>query len=357
MKSGLWLTDLTTKSESQSKVAKSVPETGLIKTDDLEVGYNDWWHFRGPSEIELGRRFASYLLDGQKRSKVLSLGDCKTQIHDGKHLNANYVDAVFADGSTRTLEVDVENKSATYDGENFDCTVETENNDLPLIDGKLDDREYESDSQKTVSMFNDLKGNPTDPTIACSSSFSVFKGKEGLLFQASIEDKQINSGLTFKDDAYDSFDGNSGFEIYLHNSNSKNDTSEENRSISLFLSSSNLLRVYKGKSKVNSYQKQEENIKDIKRGVSLNGTCNRDWTMKDYSSALSKSVSFEVYIPYTVCSSSDIADYSFALGFKAYHYLGSKNKTEMPYGIYCKGEMKDFSNTDYSSYQPLSSCC
>ena len=350
----------------EAVVAENVNNTTLIHNRDLPVGYFDAWHFRATSMVELGRRFGARMIESTS-DELAVIPEVNINIGKGNKFSGPvYAEVTTSSNVTMPLEVLYDGKETfdtigisqitgyiKYKGLKQDVTINVNVVDGATIDGK-EDSFYQDIEEKNVSLYSDVN-NLTEPKYGtASATFKAKLGDEGLYVYARLNDSQINNKL-FVSNAFDlNMSNNNGIELYIDNS-SRNVNALTKNSLIVRLTSGGNMRVYEGSSdgfikdydlNMNAYKMQKEGIKDIKYFVSVNGAANQLSDGDDICSY------FEILIPYSALHNiKDVNAYRLAVRFTARHENGTLS--DNPTGVYCEGEMKDFSFIDISTWPKL----
>ncbi len=206
-----------------------------LSTDDLYTNTFEPWHFGAESNIILGERMAETVISRNDNRKIESFN-----LEDSYHITLNhgenvpkYVEANFSNGTTGIVPIsfpdgvddktvgtkEVRFTSETNWGE-ASATMNLVVDELPYVDGKT----------------NDWSGKLNKINDKVSVGFKTTD--DGLYVRAEVKDPELwTDGEAWESGDMGQMGENDDLELYLTNTTA-------NESMSVFLSSANLLRIY-----------------------------------------------------------------------------------------------------------------
>lgn len=352
---------------AQRKVCLNTENCFYVTTSDLEMGLLDWWHFRASSMLELGRRFASALLNYQSSEKPVKVAE--TEIITGKGVYPTLPQTVKVEtyeGYTKMMPVKFDPIDAScYEntgvrkivgyvlyGENKGLKFQADLKvlDGAAVDGVLNDSVWQKAQKHHIVLYKDIFAETRElPYFGVEADFMAYAGEGGLYFAFSVKDTKIVSNYMLNTEPDWQLYLNDGVEIYIDASGGSSQVNE--KSLAIWCTASGILRVYDGQPNggwslpKNQYNSQKENIRDIRRAITINGTPNQ-------STDTDEGYIMEFFVPYSIFGTDKTENFRIAAAVRSRANIPGGN-VEEPFGVYVSGDISDFSNTNVGAWIPL----
>lgn len=318
--------------DAQRAVVSSTTNCNFIETDDIEMGYFNWWHFAAPDMIELGRRFAATIENYHNTREIVSVEPVEVCVGVGAkelHLpqfvtvtehtgRTKLMPAIYdmpAENLTKEAGVKTVAGKVVFGDGSFAFNAEVSVSDRAVyLDGELDERFWEN----AVAYETELKAD-NDASLSSPVTVKTYinTGADGFYVAFDVADNDIQNQSYDDPEKYDTID------IYLA---ATGDTVKLDRfkSLRINVGSNNLFRVFSGNgrdafSATNIYETASQRALSMKRAVKLHGTPNQ-------SIDVDQGYTIEVFIPYSACSVTDPSQYRIAFVFHSRNQVNGKTE-------------------------------